>query len=108
MGFFAPDTFFMDLIEEIRLVGNLRALSLSCSDSMEVVHFHHADQENLDARVLTYLFDRGFVQDSQTESDQHCLKIFRTTQSFCACSRIFDPVHHDWWYSILISGKPNM
>jgi hypothetical protein len=108
MGFYAPDTFFMDLIEEIRLVGNLRTLGLSCSNDNEVVHFHHADQENLDVRVLKYLLDRGFVQDSQTESDWHCLKIFRTIQSFCACSRIFDPIHHDWWYSILISGKPNI
>ncbi len=107
MGFYAPDTFFMDFIEEIRIVGSLHSLSLSCSDNSEVIHFHHADQENLDARVLKYLFDRGFVQDSQTDSDQHCLKIFRTTQSFCACSRIFDQIDQDWWYSILLSGKPD-
>ncbi len=107
MGFYAPDSFFMDLIEEIRLIGHLRTLSISSSHDNEVLCFHHTKMEDLDARVVTYVSDRGFVEESRVESAQHCLKIFRTTQSFCACSRIFDPIYNDWWYSILLSGKPN-
>jgi hypothetical protein len=103
---YPPKTFFADFAEEIRFLEHLRGLGISVSPAREVVHFHHPDVKNLDARVLCYLVDRGFVQESRVDSEQHCFTTFQASEVFCACSRIYNPMLNSWWYSILLSRVP--
>jgi hypothetical protein len=104
---YPPRPFFADFIDEFMLTGELHGLGLSTSEDHEVLNYNCQNHQAFDARVLSYLLDRGFVQKSRVDSEQHCFMTFHTSETFCGCSRIYDPILNSWWYSILLSRKPN-